>query len=80
VNNETNTYHTEIRRILSQNSFISIFVSHGMDCEVTAAYQMPQLSRQNQIMESLGESADLYKNHITQITLCFTSSEVFTVL
>lgn len=58
--NETNTYHKEIMRIIPQNRFIQIFVSQGMDCEITAAYQVPQLAHQNQIMEILGKSTYLY--------------------
>ena len=37
-------------RIIPQNRYTQIFVSQGMDCEITAAYQVPQLSHQNQIM------------------------------
>jgi len=60
INNETNTYHIEIMRIIPQNRFIQISVSQGMDCEITAAYQVPQLSHKNQIMEILGKSSYLY--------------------
>jgi hypothetical protein len=35
VNDETNTHHKEIMRIIPQNRFIQIFVSQGMDCEIT---------------------------------------------
>jgi len=58
INNET--YHKEIMRIIPQNRFIQIFVSQGMDCKITAAYLVPQLSHQNQIMEILGKSIYLY--------------------
>ena len=47
-------------RIIPQNRFIQIFISQGMDCEITAAYQVPQLTHQNPIMEILGKSTYLY--------------------
>jgi hypothetical protein len=47
-------------KIIPQIRFIQIFVSQGMDCEITAAYQVPQLLHQNQIMEILGKSNYLY--------------------
>jgi len=60
VNNETNTYHKEIMRIIPQNMFIQIFVSQGMECEITAAYQVSQLAHENHIMKILGKSTYLY--------------------